>query len=176
MFLAFLRAVTLRDPRRLVLKSPPHTCRIPTLLALFPDARFVHIVRDPYAVYSSTVNLWKKLYRSQAMHTPNFKGLEEGVFETFNHFHRRVAATKGLVPAGHFAELKYEDLTKDPVGELRRLYARLDLGDFENLRPNLDRYLAENARYERNRWELTDAERAEIRGRWGDVIRAYGYE
>jgi hypothetical protein len=56
------------------------------------------------------------------------------------------------------------------------LYAQLDLGDFENLRPNLERYLAENERYERNRWDLSDAQRSEIRRHWGDVIRAYGYE
>ena len=175
LFLKFLRTVAVRDPRRLVLKSPPHTCRIPTLLGLFPDARFVHIVRDPFAVYSSTVNLWKKLYRAQALHRPTFAGLEEYVFETFLHFHRRLTATRTRVPAGQFHELKYEDLTKDPAAELRRLYGRLDLGDFEHVRPHLDRYLAETARYERNRWELSDAERDVIRGRWGEVIRAYGY-
>jgi hypothetical protein len=136
----------------------------------------VHIVRDPFAVYASTMNLWRKLYRTQAMQTPRYDGLEESVFELFNHFHRRLAATRSLVPPDRFFELKYEDLTKDPVGELRRLYAQLDLGDFENLRPNLERYLAENERYERNRWDLSDAQRAEIRRHWGDVIRAYGYE
>jgi omega-hydroxy-beta-dihydromenaquinone-9 sulfotransferase len=110
------------------------------------------------------------------LQTPRFEGLEDRVFETFNHFYRRLAATRGLVPADHICEVKYEDLTKDPVGEMRRLYAALDLGDFENLRPNLERYLAETSRYERNRWDLSDAQRAEIRRRWGDVIRAYGYE
>lgn len=176
LFVRFLRTVSFRSRRRLILKSPPHTCRIPTLLELFPDARFVHIVRDPFAVYASTVNLWKKLYRTQAMQAPRYDGLEERVFEMFNHFHRRLAATRSLVRPDRFCELKYEDLTKDPVGELQRLYARLDLGDFENLRPNLERYLAENARYERNKWELSDSQRAEIRRHLGDVIRAYGYE
>ena len=37
--LRFLQAVSMRDSRRLVLKSPPHTCRIPALLELFPDAQ-----------------------------------------------------------------------------------------------------------------------------------------
>lgn len=174
-FLRFLQSVALRDPRRLVLKSPPHTCRIPTLLELFPDARFVHIVRDPVAVYSSTVNLWKTLYRAQGLHAPTYEGLEERVFETFVHFYRRLEATRGLVPPGRFHELRYEDLTRDPVGELRRLYARLDLGDFGPVRPALERYLAETARYEKNRWRPTPDELAEITRRWGDVMRRYGY-
>ena len=54
----FLKAVTYRDPRRLVLKSPPHTARLPVLLELFPDAKFVHIKRNPYTLFASTTNLW----------------------------------------------------------------------------------------------------------------------
>jgi hypothetical protein len=175
-FRRFLQAVTLHDGgRRLVLKSPPHTCRIPTILEVFPDARFVHIVRDPFAVFASTVNLWKTLFRLQGLHTPTFDGLEERVYETFTHFHERLEQTRGLVSAERFHELRFEDLTKDPVGELRRLYDRLEVGEFETARPHLERYLAETARYERNRWELPDALRAEIARRWGDVIRKYGY-
>jgi omega-hydroxy-beta-dihydromenaquinone-9 sulfotransferase len=171
----FLKAVSVRDPRRLVLKSPPHTCRIPTLLELFPDARFVHIVRDPYAVYSSTINLWKTLNRVQALQTPHYRELDDRVFGRFNHFHRRLEATRGLVAPNRFHELRYEELTKDPLGEMRRLYERLDLGDFGTARPHLERYLAETSRYERNKWQLSDADRARIDCHWGDVIRKYGY-
>jgi hypothetical protein len=171
----FLKSVAIGDGRRLVLKSPPHTCRIPALLELFPEARFVYIVRDPYAVYPSTINLWKTLHRLQSLQTPTFDGLEQRVFDTFNHFHRRVEATRGLVPAGRFHELRYEDLTKDPVGQLRRLYEQLDLGDFEEARPHVERYLVETSGYERNRWTLSDEQRAEIERHWGEVIRKYGY-
>ncbi len=55
----FLKAVTLKAGRPLILKSPPHTARVRLLLGLFPDARFVHIRRDPYAVFVSTVGLLK---------------------------------------------------------------------------------------------------------------------
>src|SRR4051794_15514810 len=81
-FLGFVREVTYRKPRRLVLKSPTHSCRIRHLLSLFPDARFVHIVRDPYVVFPSTVNLWKSLYRTHGLQKPTFAGLEDHVLRT----------------------------------------------------------------------------------------------
>src|SRR5438105_3822102 len=89
-FLLLLRRITFRNPKRLVLKSPTHTCRIRTLLELFPDARFVHIVRDPYVVFPSTVNLWKSLYQTHGLQAPTFAGLEEQVFETFVHMYKRL--------------------------------------------------------------------------------------
>ncbi|MGW8257800.1 MAG: sulfotransferase family protein, partial [Thermoguttaceae bacterium] len=73
----FLQCLTFRNPKRIVLKSPPHTCRIKTLLELFPKAKFVHIVRDPYVIFLSTINLWKRLYRDQGLQSPKYKGLEE---------------------------------------------------------------------------------------------------
>ena len=59
----FLQKITFRNPKRLILKSPPHTARLKVLRNLFPEAIFIHIVRDPFVVFPSTVNLWKSLYR-----------------------------------------------------------------------------------------------------------------
>jgi hypothetical protein len=173
--LGFLRRVSFRDPRRLVLKSPPHTCRIPTLLELFPDARFVHIRRNPYVLYPSTVKLWKTLYSRQGLQTPTFAGLEEHVLATFRHFVERLEATRPLVAANRFHELSYEDLVRDPLGQLDDLYRRLELGDFAPARPKVEAYLGQQQGYETNRYELTAAERAVIEGRWGDIIRRWGY-
>jgi hypothetical protein len=49
-----LRKATLAmDGRRLILKNPANTGRIPLLLAMFPDAKFIHICRNPYTVFLS---------------------------------------------------------------------------------------------------------------------------
>lgn len=174
--LLFLQRVTYRNRRRLVLKSPTHTCRLPVLLELFPDAHFVHIVRDPYVVFPSTVNLWKSLYETHGLQRPTFAGLDEHVFTTFTRMYQRLQETRGLVPPGRFHELRYEDLVADPIGEMRKLYERLGLGEFEAVLPRLKAYLEANADYKTNRYPMTPELRQEIGRRWGDVIRRYGYE
>ena len=55
----FVQRVALVRSGRIVLKSPTHTARVRTILEVFPDARFVHIVRDPLVLFPSTVRLWK---------------------------------------------------------------------------------------------------------------------
>jgi hypothetical protein len=176
-FLHYLRRLTYKDPRRLVLKSPTHTCRIPTLLELFPDARFVHIVRNPYVVFPSTVNLWKTLHQTHGLQRPHHRGLNEQVFRTFTHLYERLEAGKRLIGPGRFHELRFEELIADPLGQMRLLYDRLGLGDFETARPAVEEYLRDNADYRTNRYPSLDAKlRQEIDRRWGAVIARYGYE
>jgi hypothetical protein len=175
-FLAFLGQLTFKHGKRLVLKSPPHSCRIKHLLELFPDARFIHIVRDPYVVFPSTVNLWKSLYRAQGLQRPSFAGLEDHVFRTFTHMYQKIDDGKELIAPDRFFELKYEDLVRDPVGMMKALYAHLDLGSFESVRPHLQQYVSTLAGYETNKYHLSEEMRAEITRQWGDVIRKYGYE
>jgi omega-hydroxy-beta-dihydromenaquinone-9 sulfotransferase len=176
-FLCWLRQLTFKDPRRLVLKSPTHTCRIPALLELFPDARFVHIVRDPHAVFFSTLNLWKALYRAHGLQRPTFAGLEEYVFHNFTHLYERLEQSKHLLASNRFHEMRYEDLIADPVGQMRLLYEHLELGGFDEFLPRLKGYLDAHAGYKPNRYtDLSPSLCAELERRWGRVIRHYGYD
>jgi hypothetical protein len=171
-----LQGLTLANGgRRLILKSPPHTCRVPTLLEAFPDARFVHIIRDPYILYPSTLSLWRLLQGIHGLQRPSWKGLPEDILATFVRMYDRLEEGKRRIPPGHFHELRYEDLVCDPIGQVEAIYRALDLGDFETARPHVAAYLTGVKNYETNRYVLTPDERATITARWGDVIRRYGY-
>lgn len=54
----FVRGVAAGGGGRLLLKSPGHTFRIPTLRRLFPRARFIWIGRHPGEVLASNVRMW----------------------------------------------------------------------------------------------------------------------
>lgn len=174
-FVQFLKTVSYKCGKRLVLKSPPHTARVPLLKEMFPGALFVHIMRDPYVVFRSTVNLWRTLYAMHCLQTPDNVGLEEHVFSTYLRMYERLEEGKKLLAPGQLVELRYEDLVRDPIGELRKLYDALGLGGFERYLPRLEAYLVTIKGYETNRWTLAPEQRAEVTRRWGDVIRRYGY-
>jgi hypothetical protein len=174
-FVRFLRTVSFRDGRRLVLKSPPHTARVPVLLDLFPDARFVHIVRDPYVVFPSTVNLWESLSARHGFQPPPDTGYEEKVFREFRVIYDRLEEARPRFRPGRFHELRYEELVRDPVEEMRKVYAGLELDGFAEAEPRLEEYLRQTGGYETNKYSLTADQRAEVERRWGDVIRRYGY-
>jgi hypothetical protein len=172
----FLRCLTYRQPKRMVLKSPAHTCRIRVLLELFPKAKFVHIVRDPYVIFPSTVNLWKRLYKDEGLQSPKYRGLEEHVFQTFERMYKVFERDRRLIGPGQLSEVHYEDLIADPIAQMRRIYTDLQLGDFEAVRPAMETYMAGQKDYKTNRYEISPENRAEIRRRWEKYLMKYGYQ
>ena len=174
-FLWFLKCVTVQDAKRIVLKSPPHTGRVRVLLELFPDARFVHIVRDPYVLFPSTVNLFRRLYRREGLQVPRYERLEEHVFATLNRMYAALQRDRPLVDDRRFCEVRYEDLVKDPIEQMRTIYDRLDLGEFDKTLPALQQFVESRAGYKTNRYEISPETRAEIDRRWRGYIERYGY-
>jgi hypothetical protein len=174
--LHFLRQLTWRaGGKPLVLKSPPHTARVRLLLELFPDARFVHIVRDPRRVFPSTVWLWQSLSEVHGLQHPRGGGLERRVFRDLSRMYRAFWKQKELIRPENFCEIRYEDLVRNPVAEIERIYERLRLGQFDQVRPKIEQYFEREKTYQTNRFQLEPEAEAEIARRWRDFNQAYQY-
>jgi omega-hydroxy-beta-dihydromenaquinone-9 sulfotransferase len=171
----FVQKVAYKTGRRLVLKSPPHTARIRTLKEMFPDSMFIHIVRDPYVVFASTMNLWRTLYKAHGLQTPSYEGLEERVLSAFACMHEKLEEGKQALRPGQFYELRYEDLIRNPVAEIEKIYAHFRLPGFDACLPRLHSYLSAVKEYATNTYDITEEQRSRVTARWHDVIRRYGY-
>ncbi len=165
-----------KQGKRLIMKSPPHTGRVEELSRLFPGAKFVHIVRDPYTIFPSTRRLWVSLDSAQGFQHPHYKNLDEYVFHAFERMYRGFNRQRTAIPANQLCELKYEDLVRDPMTQLRRIYEQLELGDFDAVAPQMQAYVGGQKDYKTNKHELEPELRSEIRRRWSDYFDRYGYE
>jgi hypothetical protein len=171
-----VQKLSFKYDRPLILKSPGHTGRIRMLLEVFPEARFVHIHRHPFDVHQSTVHTFRKVtdwWRLQKYEPPDWEKIilrqYKEVFDAF--FDQR-----GLIPPGRFHELGYEDLDRDPLGEMERLYERLGLPDFGVLAPNLRGYLDSLAGYRKNTFaELAPETRQRIVEECRRCFEEWGY-
>ncbi len=175
-FFRFVQSLGYADARRLVMKSPPHTARVPVLLELFPNAKFVHLVRDPVTLFASTLNLWMSLGKKHGFQTPvQSEALEAKVFREFRTIHESYEAAKASIPAGNLIEVRYEEFVTDLVGNMQKIYEGLKLEGFEDVRPKLEEYAARNKSYETNKYQITGEQRAKIAAHWGDIIAQQGY-
>jgi hypothetical protein len=173
---AFLKALTVHYNRPLILKSPPHTARMKLLLEVFPDARFVHIRRNPYAVYVSTVNLLKAVNPVFRLQSGPWTIDESDVLQTYRSMYEAYFADRTSVPASQLVEIAYEDLDRDPIGQLELIYQGLSLGDFAEVRPAMETYLGTIANYQKNRYrEMDPALKQRIAAACSQSFDAWGY-
>jgi hypothetical protein len=173
--LKFVRMQSYLKDRPLVMKSPPHTGRIRYLSELFPGARFIHIVRDPYSLFPSTQRLWHALERVQALQFPRFEHLDELVFESFEKMYSGFDEQRESVDPSCLCDVRYEDLVRNPIDELRKIYEWLDLGDFGAVQGKVEDYLTERKSYQPTRHELDPESKEAIARRWGTYLERYGY-
>lgn len=172
----FVQKLTYRYGRPLVLKSPAHTGRIKLLLEVFPDARFVHIHRNPYDVFASSLNSARKAIPWWTLQKPDYAGLEEVTLRQYEEIYQAYFDERGLIPVGRLHEIRYEDLEADPLGQLRGMYDGLQLGDYGPAEPALRTYLESIAGYEKNRYqELQSVWKAAVASRWRRCFDEWGY-
>jgi len=161
--------------RRPLLKSPSDSFRVRRLAALFPGAAFVRLVREPCAVFASTLRLWQSMWARYALTPPpGDEALIGHVLATRLALERRLQAALRALPADRTATLRYEDLVADPRGTLAMLYDRLALGDPSTLLPHVDAYIA------RHPAPAAAAQSAEpwrdlVRERWRQMFDEFGY-
>ena len=133
--------------KRLIIHGPKHSFRISFIKKLFPDAKFLHIVRDGRDVTCSLKrgmedDLWSH-------HKPpcwqNFKNkpiLEKCAWlwnETINIINK----DKKIVPKNDFLEIKYEDLVREPEKTMRNVFEQFDI-PFEKHQKELSEKVQDN--------------------------------
>lgn len=176
-YLWFVKRLLFQNPGRFVSKSPTHTFRIKTLLKLFPDARFVHIFRNPFDVFQSTMKLYQSMYREYHVGAYSEAGLDDFVIRLYAQMDRKFEQTRQLIPKDHYCQLYYEDLVEHPDREMRRLYQTLNLGDYDaSLARALKAYFDERVEYRKNRLKQPSALPFHVRKRLAFFADKHGYD
>ncbi len=166
-FTWFLKKLTFKYRRRLVLKSPTHTARVRLLLRLFPDARFVHIHRHPYEVFQSFRHYYDTAMWFTYLQRPDLDAIDGKILRRYTALHDALFDDVPRIPAGQFHEVRYDDLERDPVEVLRGTYQALDLGDFTAAEPAIRAYLGTVRGYEKNQFPPLEPEwKARVAAEW----------
>lgn len=171
----FLKELTVAENKTVLLKSPPHTARIRTILERFPDAKFVHINRNPYTLFPSTYRLWIKLAEVHGIQHPKGKGLEEKILGNFEDMYDAFFEDIKDLKQDQFIDVSYDDLVKTPVETMEKIYKSLDLDGFDDCRQNFADFAATQKSYRKNKFEISPEIADKIKARWNSYLEHYGY-
>ena len=175
-YIEIVRKATIHwSGRRLVLKTPVNQGRIPSLLRMFPDAKFVHIVRDPFVVFQSMLHMHKKVLPLFQLQDIDWKGVEEFIVDSFVVTMKRFIEDSLAIPDGNLVEVKFERLEQDPVGELGKIYSGLRLPGWDAAQESVEAYLATQGVYSKNEYQLSREATELVREHWGFALDRWNY-
>jgi hypothetical protein len=175
-YLTILRKATLSSGgRRLVLKSPANSGRVSALLDLFPDAKFVHMCRNPYDVFLSTMFVYETVLPRSQLQTIGRAQIEAYVLRFYAQLLQRFLHDRPLIPPGNLVEVRFEDLEVAPLDQVRRLYEVFGLPGFAEAEPAFRTYLDGVAGYQKNHYELSAETVEKVNRHWGFAFEEWGY-
>ena len=175
-FLTFCKKLLIDDQRRLLFKSPPHTGRIRTMLEMFPDARFVHIHRDPYRVFQSQRHFFDTAGWYTYLQKPDLSVIDEGILQRHETMYDAYFEDLALVAKDRICDIRFSDLETDPVGEVSKIYTQLSLPGFTALEPKLRSYTDSLKDYKKNSFtDLDPATKSIVADRWTRSFETWGY-
>jgi omega-hydroxy-beta-dihydromenaquinone-9 sulfotransferase len=175
-FLRFLHMVSLENEGKpLMLKSPTHTFRVATLLKMFPGAKFIHIVRNPYPVFASTRRMLQSMFELYAITQLPGDVFEDYIIQNGLLMESCLDRSLGLLPNNSYVRVTHEDLTRDPQQQIRKIYDALELGDSESVLAAVGRYFEQRKNYKVSSNPLTSEKKKLVSEKWCCMFKKYGY-
>ncbi|CAM2005990.1 sulfotransferase family protein [Acanthopleuribacter pedis] len=116
-------------PRVLVDKTPTYSEEPATLeriYTLFPNAKFIHLIRHPYAVMDSVMRLNQKPLVRQFVFRDEIHG-QQHAEQVWRQANQNCVRFLGALPAEQHLSLRYEDLVRDPENSMGRVCTFLDV-------------------------------------------------
>ena len=107
---------------RWTLKNPWHPLYLNDLIAVYPDAQLVMTHRDPAEVVGSACSLIR-LVRPMFSDVVDLRDIARQLMDTFDLMISRQNAFRDKYGESSILDIQYRDQLRDPIGEMRRIYA-----------------------------------------------------
>jgi hypothetical protein len=175
-YLAFLQKLQFVQPeKRLLLKNPANTARVGLLRQMFPGARFIHIHRNPYKVFASTIHLYLKAQQAWGLQATNRQRIERHVLDSYQSLMNAYFADRDTLGDGQLVEVSFRELQQDPLGTLEDIYQSIGLQGFESARPQFERYIDSQRHYQKNELSLSAQESRRVSQHWRNSFAQFDY-
>lgn len=132
-------------------KNPPNTGRIKILLEMFPNAKFIHIHRNPIEVFLSTQNFYKKMLPHLQLQNIDQSEVDKNILKIYKELMIDYFEQKKLISSDNLIEVSFEQLEDNAMSILEKIYKKINLKGFERAQPKFHNYLDSIRAYKKNK-------------------------
>jgi hypothetical protein len=162
--------------QRFLSKNPSNTGRIRVLLEMFPNAKFIHIHRNPVEVFLSMRNFFDKMLPPLQMQSISQDDIDANNIAIYKNLMKDYLEQRDLIPEGNLFELSFDELEENPEEVLKDIYNRLKLPGFHETLPMIKQYLVNMGSYKKNKHYITKTQLQKVQDEWGFAKDEFGYD
>ena len=140
----FYQALELNGkPTRWLLKDPSHIGHIPQILKEYPNAKFIHIHRDPTESVASFCSLTKnvRLAFSKKIDTD---GIGKTVIDFWNHNLSKGMEDRKSLTSNQIVDIQYSEFVKNPLDRIKNTYQQLNFDMNIQTENKIQKYLEQD--------------------------------
>ena len=141
--------------KQLLIKNPVYTAHIARLRAIWHDAKFIHVYRNPYVVFQSTRHFFTRLLPElalQAYENLSTEEIEQAILDSYPRMLNALLLDSADLPPESFVEICFEDLESNPLKQIQKIYSQLELPGLEQALPHFENYLTSLQGYQKNHY------------------------
>ncbi len=157
-------------------KNPPHTGRVRELVKMFPNAKFIYLMRNPYTVFESTRSFFTNTIQPLKLQEFTNEQIEENILSIYDKLYHKYEADKGCIPEGNLIEVRFEDFEADALGMTKRIYDTLSLPGWDESRLAIEQYVGSKKSYKKNKYQYAQRTRDLVEQHWQFALDKWGYK
>ena len=157
-------------------KNPPHTGHVKSLVELFPNAKFIYLMRNPYTVFESTRSFFTQTIAPLKMQEISDDDIEMNAIRVYPRLYEAYQQQKHFIPEGNLYEVKFEEFERDAYTTTKDIYAKLGLPGWEESEPAIRAYIESKRGYKKNQYEYKPRTIQLVNEYWSKAIDDWGYE
>jgi hypothetical protein len=170
------KAVINTKGKRVIIKNPANTGRIPKLMEMYPDAKFIYIHRNPIIVFLSTRRFFTELFPTLWFHKVDESFIEKMIIDNYKKLLGRYEDTKSLLSEDNLLEIRFDDYDKNPVELTRLIYEQLFKEDFDKVEKIISQYVSSLQSYKKSKNYIEKGTLDLILKEFGPYMKLYNYD
>jgi len=173
----FLKKISYKyDGKQIMLKSLVNTAKIKLLLEMFPDAKFIHLCRNPYEVYMSTWKLYNSILPIFSFQHVEKEELDKSILNIYKQIYSRYLEEKKLIPKENLIELRYEEFVKEPMKTVEMIYSKFGIDSYQKAKPAFEKYVKKHENYKKNPHKFDKNIKEKVYKEWKFAFEEFGYK
>ncbi len=173
----FLKKIAFKNKdKQIILKSLVNTAKIKHILEMFPNAKFIHLYRDPYYLYSSTWKLYESILPIFSFQKVDKEKLDLAIINIYKKLYLKYFEEKNLIPKENLFEIKYEEFIKNPIETVEKIYKQFKIENIEKVKPLFESYVKKHENYQRNNHIINEKTKEKIYKEWDFAFKIFNYK